>query len=319
MGRLVRNTAILAKIESVYGTDPVPTGAANAMLVSNLSVNPLNAQTVDRDLVRTYLGGSEQLVGTAFVEMGFDVELAGSGSLGVAPSWGVLLRAAGFAEVITASTRVDYTPVTDPIESVTIYWYDSGVLHKGLGGRGTFELKAGIGERPVLSFKFILIDGGISAAANPSTTLTAWQKPLVITDTNTGDVTLGCTYSAGALVGGTAYPSRGLSLSAENAVNHTPMLGAESVELSNRQVQGSVQFDLTAAQEVSFMATVKANTTQGIGLLHGTTIGNKVLVFGPAAQMINPSKQEINGKRLIGYDLRLVPSVGNDELRIVSI
>ena len=82
MSRLIRNTAILAKTETVYGVDAVPTGAANALLVSNLSINPLNAQNVDRNNIRPYLGGDEQLVGSRYVEMGFDVELVGAGTPG---------------------------------------------------------------------------------------------------------------------------------------------------------------------------------------------------------------------------------------------
>jgi hypothetical protein len=39
--------------------------------------------------------------------------------------------------------------------------------------------------------------------------LTAWKKPLAVTDANTGAVVLGCTYSAGALSGGTEYVSGG--------------------------------------------------------------------------------------------------------------
>ena len=88
MPRYARNAAILAKIETTYGTDPTPTGAANAILVSNLTVNPLNATNVSRDLIRSTLGGYEQLVGTANLEASFDVELAGSSALGTAPPWG---------------------------------------------------------------------------------------------------------------------------------------------------------------------------------------------------------------------------------------
>jgi len=319
MPRYARNAAILAKIETTYGTDPVPTGAANAMLISNLSVNPLNANNVSRDLIATYFGGSEQLVGTAFLEASFDIELAGSGAAGTAPAWGALLRACGFAEAITASTRVDYTPITSAIESATIYYHDDGVLHKLLGARGTFDIKMGVGERPVLSFKFQGLDGGISAVANPALTLTAFKTPLVVTDANTGDVTIGCTYSAGVLTGGTAYTSRGLQVSMGNAVTFTPLLGGETIDLTNREATGHIDLDLTAANEVTFMATVKANTKQGIGIVHGTTAGYKVLLHAPAAQLINPSKQDVNGRRLVGYDLRLVPSAGNDELRIVAL
>jgi hypothetical protein len=54
-----------------------------------------------------------------------------------------------------------------------------------------------------------------------------------------------------------------------------------------------------------------------MGLVHGTAAGNKVLVFGTQVQLTNPTKAEVNGRRLIGFDARFTPSTGNDELRIV--
>lgn len=318
MARYIRNTAIQAKIESVYKTDPTPTGAANAILVSNVTINALNAQNVSRDLVRPWLGGSEQLVGTAYKEISFDVEIAGSGTAGVAPAFAPLLRACGLAEAVTEDTRVDYTPISTAFESVTIYVYDDGVLHKYLGARGTFEIAKGLAGRPVFRFRFLGIDGGDSAANPSGTDFSDFVKPLVITDTNTGDVTLGCTYSSGSLSGGTAYPSRGLDVSLGNEVVHTPLLGAEEIDITQRDVTGAVQLDLTASQEVSLMSTVKANTTQGLGLQHGTAEGNIVITFLANAQLINPSKQDINGRRLIGFDIRAVPGAsGNDDLRLV--
>ena len=318
MPRYTRNAAILAKIETTVGTDAVPTGGANALLVSNLSPNVLNANNVSRDLIRSYFGGSEQLVGTANADISFDVELAGSGTAGTAPAWGPLLRACAFAETVTASTRVDYTPITTAIESVTIYYYDDGVLHKMLGCRGTVDFKMSVGERPVMSFKFTGIDGGIAATANPSTTLTAWKTPQVVTDTNSGDVTLGGTYATGAISGGTPYTSGGLEFSVGNDVKFTPLLGGETVDLTQREVTGKFMLDLTAANEVAFMATVKANTLQSVGMQHGTVAGNICLAFMPTVQLINPRKEDKDGRRLIGYDFRAVPSSGNDELRIVT-
>lgn len=318
-GRYIRNTTILAKIEATYKTDPTPTGAANAILVSNVSINPLAAQNVSRDLIRPWLGGSEQLVGTAYKEVSFDVEVAGSGTAGTAPAYGALLRACGMAEAITAVTRVDYTPISTAFESATIYYYDDGVLHKLLGARGDFEIATGLlSERPVFRFRFLAIDGGDTAAAPSGVSYSSFQKPLVITDTNTGDVTLGCTYATGALSGGTTYTSRGIpSIRLGNSVSHTPLLGGEEIDITQREVTGSVELDLTAAQEVSLMSTVKANTTQGLGIVHGTAAGNTVLLHMPNVQLINPSKAEINGRRLIGYELRAVPGAsGNDDLRI---
>lgn len=321
MPRYIRNTAILAKVEATPGVDAAPTGAADALLVSDLSITPLDAQGVDRALVRPYFGASEQLVATASVRCGFTVELAGSGTASTAPRWGALLLGCGMSEStgLTAPNRVEYLPATTGLKTLTIYWHDDGVLHKLLGAMGSCKLSAKAGDRPTLAFEFTGIDGGISAVANPAVTLTAWKTPPTMTRANVVDIKLSCTYATGALSGGTQYASTGLELDWGNEVNYVPLLSSERVDLTARAMSGHAEFDLAAAAEVSLMASVKANTTQGLGIDIGTVAGNRIMLHAPAVQLINPSKQEINGSRLIGYDLRLVPSSGNDELRIVCL
>lgn len=320
MSRYLRNTVILAKPESSYGVDSVPTAASNALLVADTSITTLDAKNVDRNVIRGYFGGSEELVGLATKKLSFSVELAGSGAAGTAPAWGNLLLGCAMAEAILASpARVEYTPVSTSLQSLTIYYYDDGALHKLLGAMGTCTLTAKVGERPMLKFDFIGLDGGDSASANPSPTLTAWQKPVVMTQNNVTDIKIGLSYAAGAFSGGTAYPSNGLEIMFNNEVNHNPLLSSETVDIANRDMSGSVAFDLTAGQEVSFQSSVKANTTQTMGMVIGTSAGNKVMIYMPTVQMINPKKEELNGKRLIGYDLRVIPSTGNDELKLVTL
>lgn len=321
MPRFIRNAAILAKVETTYGVDVSPAGATDALLISNMSIEQFNASNVKRDLVRPYFGASEELAGTANVSVSFDVELTGSGAAGTAPAWGKLLLASGMSETVSAGQRVDYLPNTDgtATKSLTIYYHLDGVLHKLLGARGTVSGKMGVGDRPVMSFKFTGIDGGITAVANPSATLTAWKTPLVITDPNTGDLTLGCTYSAGALVGGTAYPSLGLEWDLGNTVAHIPLLGGESVDITQREAKGNITLDLTAAQHVTKMTEVKANTLTGLGIVHGTTAGYKVLVHAPAAQLMSPAYEDKDGRALVKFDVMFTPSAGNDELRIVAL
>lgn len=317
MARYIRNTALLAKIETTEGTDAVPTGSANALLVSEVTINPLSATNVDRDLVRPYFGASEQLVGTAYVDISFTCELAGSGTAGTAPAWAPLLQACGFAE--TGTGYKAYAPdLPSAQKSATMYYYDDGVLHKLLGAKGSFKVMSSVGERPMLQFTFTGKDGGVSAASNPSTTLTAWKQPRIVTDTNTSDITLGGAYSAGAITGGTAYTSKGLSVDCGNTVVFTPLLGAEPVDITGRKVTGALELDLSAAQEITFMASVKANTLQTISLEHGTAAGGIVGIVLTAAQLIAPKKSEANGRRLIGYDLVSVPSAGNDDLIIYT-
>lgn len=328
MPRYARNQVLLAKTEVTYGTDPTPTGGANAILVSGLDVKPLNATNVDRNLIRAYLGGSEQLVGSSYLEASFEVEFQHSGTAGTAAAWDPLLQACGYAagspQVTPSRVEHAFEGTYSSWKSVTIYYYDDGVLHKMLGARGTVSIGLMVGDRPVFKFRFLGLDGGISAVANASPTLTGFKAPLVVTDANTGALTLGCTYATGALSGGTEYVSGGMSLDVGNDVQFVDLLGTaalagQSIDFAQRAMTGSVEFDLTAANEVTFMATVKANTTQSFGLVHGTSAGYKMLVFMPAVQLINPKKVEKQGRRLIGYEMRIVPSAGNDELKIVGL
>ena len=319
--RLIRNTAILLKVEGTYAVDSVPTGGANAMLVSNLLINPMNSQNVDRDLIRPYLGGSDLLPGTRYVEMGFDIEMAGAGTVAVAPAWAPALMACGFAEVLTATVRADYLPVSTANASATLYWYDDGVFHKATGCRGTATIKLKVGERPVLSFKFTGLYSTPTAAGSPAVTLTGFRTPQVVTDVNTQDVTFGGTHAlatAPLIATGTLYPSQGIELDIGNAVSFNALLGGETVDLTQRNVSGKVTLDLTAAQEVALIASAEAGTLQTVGISHGTVANNKVLLWMPAVQLINPAKAEVNGKRLVSFDLRALPVAGNDELRIVT-
>lgn len=319
MPRYIRNTLILFKPETTAGTDAVPTGAADAVLAFDVSITPLDANNVDRALIRPYFGGSEQLVATANIKCSFGVELAGSGTAGTAPQWGDLLLGCAMAESVLATpNRVEYAPISTNLKTGTLYWYDDGVLHKAFGAMGNAKLSAKAGDRPKLMFDFVGIDGGISAAS-ASGTFTAWKTPPTMTKANVVDVTIGCTYAAGALSGGTVYPSTGLELDLGNSVQFVPTLSSESVDITDRNVSGKLQLDLTAAQEVTFMGTVKANTTQGLGMVIGTTAGNKVLIYAPKVQLVRPTKEDVQARRFLGYELRLVPNAGNDELIIVAL
>lgn len=321
--RNVRDTVILAKVESVYATDPTPTAALNAILCSKPSIKPLNSRNVDRDLVRPYFGASEQLVGTRSVTCELEVELAGSGTAGTAPAFGPLLRACALAEVIIAVTRVDYVPITNAQESVTFWYYDSGVLHKFTGARGNAKFGMLSGDRPGIMFSFEGLLTTLTAATPATVDFSAFRTPLVVTDANSGDLTFGATVAstgAPAITGGTVYPSLGLELDLGNQVEFTPLLGGETVDVTNRSLGGSIKLDLTQAQEVTFFASVLAASLQALSLLHGTVAGNRFIVHQPTVQLFDYSLEEINGKRLIGYKTRGVPTPGgggNDEFRLV--
>lgn len=318
MPRKTRNTVILAKIETTIGTDAVPTGAANAVMAVEPSPPRYTYNNVDRNVLRGYYGGAEQLVGSSYVTLEFGVELAGSGTAGTAPAYGALLQACAMAETVTAGQRVEYNPVSSGLKAVTIYYHADGALHKALGCMGTAQVQMEDGGIPTLRFTFTGIYGGVTAVANPTPTLTAWKTPQVIDTDNTGLVTLGGTYATGAISGGTTYCSRGLTIDLGNQVSYQSMLGpCTGVDITDRAVTGSMVLDLDAAAEVAAHTAINANTLVSVGLAHGSSAGNKVLVFGPSVQRINPQHQDNDGRLHNAFDLRFLPTAGNDELRIV--
>ena len=119
MPLLSRKRVLLARIESTYGTDPVPTGGSHAILVRNMEVTPQENDLVARDLIRPFLGNSEQIPAGTRVKASFEIELAGSGTAGTAPPWASVLRACGFAETLVP-TAVTGTAQAGATSTVTL-------------------------------------------------------------------------------------------------------------------------------------------------------------------------------------------------------
>ncbi|MBY0430840.1 MAG: hypothetical protein K2Q10_06565, partial [Rhodospirillales bacterium] len=125
-----RTVALVAK-ETTYKTDP---GGASAVQMSNLSVKPLAGSTVDRKLVRPFMGASPKISVASHRTANFEVEAAGSGSPGTEPGFGALLRACGMTAAVTA-TDVTYTPVSSGFDSAAIHLHHDGQLRTMLGSR----------------------------------------------------------------------------------------------------------------------------------------------------------------------------------------
>ena len=187
----MRKRLILAKRETTYGTDPVPVVGTDAVLVRDLSVNPLDAQYADRSLIRPYLGRSDQIPTTAQYRVEFEVELAGMKGLGVAtPGLSALLRACGLAETIVATTSVAYAPISAAFESATIYAYYDGLLHKLTGARGSVSLQLEKQALPTLKFTLTGLWSPASDSTHGSPVYTDYKTPVPVNATNTTALTL---------------------------------------------------------------------------------------------------------------------------------
>jgi hypothetical protein len=78
--RYLRSKALMAKIETTYGVDAVPTGAANAILCQNdVKITWLDTDRVARDVIQAYMGHQQNLPVASRMKLEFDVECQGAG------------------------------------------------------------------------------------------------------------------------------------------------------------------------------------------------------------------------------------------------
>lgn len=318
--RRIRNTVILVKLATIAGADAAPTGAENAVLISEMSITPLELEKIANPAMKGFFGASADLMGAASVKVEITVPLAGSGAVATPPAWGKLNMACAMAEgALTVPDRVEYTPISTGLKDATIYYYDDGVLHKAIGSMGNMSLSAKKGGTPSLKYEFTGVAGAISETPNAVASLAAWKKPVAMIKENVVDMTFGGTYAAGAVNGGDIYPSTGLDVNFGNKVEFHSNLSLNEADITDREVTGSTELQLSAAQEVAMLAKVRAGEEISVALKIGLITGNSILIYGPSVQLSNPKKVDVQGIRYVGFDLKFIPVAGNDEIRLVCL
>jgi len=302
-----RKRLILAEIEATYGTDPVPTGA-EAILVRNLEITPLQAETVSRNLVRPYMGQSEQLLAQTRVEVTFEVELAGSGTAGTAPAYGPVLRSCGLSETIVATTSVTYAPESSGFESVTIYFFNDGIRHKVTGCRGTFNLSAEVGQIPFISFTMTGIYNAPTDETVPSPTYSNQASPLIFKNGNTSSFSIfsysGCLQS--------------LNFDIANSVVYRELVGCtKEVIITDRAPAGTCVIEAPLIATKDFFTIANGSSTGSISFLHGTTAGNRVTFTAAQSDINSPTYSDMDGIQMLNLPFIATPtSAGNNELSL---
>lgn len=281
MARFFRNRAILAKLETTYGTDAAPTGAANAMQMTNVVFNPSVGQEENRDLVLPYMGHQGVMLTGTHATLAGEVEIAGSGTAGTAPAYGPLLRASGMAEVIDAGVDVQYSPVSALHEAVSIYFNADGVRHVLLGARGTFTLQLTPQRIPRFAFTFTGLLGTISDTALPTVDVSAFVKPIVVNKANT-------TFSLHGLAGA----AEGITIDLANQIEPRFLVGHESIQQVDRQMTGSAIMEAVLLATKNWYAISEAGTLDALAAQHGTVAGNIVGFDAAAVQIGRPSYGE---------------------------
>lgn len=309
MAKRYRKRIIFAEAEASYGS-PETLVAADAIETKNLTLDsPYAGDRVTRDLNRDDLGLEASVNTNPHVVISFDCELAGSGTAGDAPAIGDLLKAAGFTEVIDPGVDVEYTPSSDPTDSVTIGLYLDGELHTIAGARGTWEINFERGY-PYIRFTFMGLYATPTSASAPTPDFSAFTDPIPMTNDNTPTVTIGA-YNA-VLQSLTAVGNLGL------VARNVPNL--EEIIQPDRQVTGQIVIDRPdIASKDIYTDAVESHAginTQAVQIVHGTTSGAIVQFDAPAVQLEDISDQDDNSIAMSSLSARYIPSSGDDEVKL---
>lgn len=305
MARKYRKIAALAKIETTYGVDAVPTGLANALLLSDVTVTPMEGDRVSRDVIQPYFGDQGFVIAGIYTKVECSIEAAGAGVAGNAPAYSAMMRAAGLAEILTAGTKAEYKPVSANAESASIYINLDGVNHAMLGARGSVSLSLTPKQIPKFKFTMWGLFGPIADTVLPATTLTGFQRPLVVSKTNT-------TFS----LHGLAAVMESFSVDLGNQVEPRMLVNSETIEIVDRKVSGTTVIEAVPLATKDWYAAARNSAVGALSAIHGTAAGNIVEIASPSVQVGQPAYGNTQGILNTSLPLAFCPSAGDDEITI---
>lgn len=301
-----RSKIILLKPEGTYGVDAVPTGV-NGMLMTKVSFQPMEGDDISRDLEYPWLGGQTSVPTGLYGRLKGAIELVPSGTKGVAPAWGPVARVLGLAEVIVLATSVTYNPISDNMESGTLYFWVGGTRYIFLGSRGTGVLRWNAQGLPMME---VTIDGLFTQpteAARVTPDLTGFQAPPVLSKATVPAFT----------INGVSLVMRSFSLDLGNQVERRLLIPTEQIFIPDRTERITVQVEAVPLTTFNPYALAEAQTQVAVTLTQGTVSGSILTLNVSKAQVQRPSGFE-NQQGILEWILSLtpIPQAGNDQFTI---
>ena len=346
VGQLTRKRAVFVKEEATAGT-AVDNTELNIVLAREITVTPIEATTVERNLIRDYFGNFPELLADRRASVVIECEFVGAGTRDAggeqtpnAPQWAALLKSCGFKATETVAVsgtkgNIIYTPVSDTSEmcTSTILCRVDGIEHKLRGCLGTFSLSMSNGEIPTITFT---MTGHYNAPSDtdgtpvPNDSVVLVPPPRLVNDRNTY-----YSVAAGSLFAD-AFTSRLLSLSLDlaNEVTYREVIDAnatgqgtfattgQNILITDRRATGSISVEAAIPTEVNPWDLVGTGVGRTLEIGHGAQTGNELVpgvgikLIAPSVTLGQPTYGDDSGVVTLDVPLRFQPSEGNDDITI---
>ena len=309
MPKLTRKKAILIKTETGY-SPATPTGSANYLEVTELTVEPVVSDEVSLDVIRPYLGNSQVLLANQRVNINFSCYLTGSGTAGTPAKWDAAMLACGTNKAVVSTTSVTYTPEdTSTFDSCSIWYHTDGIRHKATGCRGTFSITAEVGQVPLINFNMQGVYNDPSDNAVGSVTKSAQADPVIFKNGNT---------SAFSIFGYSGI-LQSWQFDMNNTFNYRELVGGtKEVMITERAPSGSLVVEAPALSSHNFFTDAIGSSTGTNTWQHSGGAGNIVTVSCPQSSFSSPTYEDADGVVMLNLPYTAVPtSAGNNEFSLV--
>lgn len=285
---LMKRAVIAAKVESTYNTDAVPTAASDAIRVENLTPAPAEAARMsEQPVLRPSLATKPHLYAGSLMALEFDCAVKGSGTADGPPEYAPLLKACGCAETVTVGTSVAYQPASDSHDSVSIYFWQDGLVYKLTGARGNAQfllnMPDGYGR---IRFRMVGHVSGPIDEALPAPTLDATSPPTI--------------KGAGITLGGITLEIASLSLDMANSIATPDDLngpdGYGEITITARDCNGGIDPKAVTVAVKDLIGNWRSGAEEALTTaVIGPAAGNRFQLAMPVTRIREPSQGDRDG------------------------
>jgi len=306
----LRNTVILAKVETTYGTDANP-GATDAVLcgIPDYGFSP---DKRERNFVRTSLSPLGFAVGAKRQTITIPCELKGAGPDGSdakkAGQLDSLFQMCGMASSAVTGPPAyrKYVPTTKDPKSGTIYYYLDGILYKLLGTIGTFQAEFVADGYASVNFQMTGLHSAPSDTAVIS--VTAWEEHMPPPCLSIG-LTVGSYTPTGVE---RITVDLGATISEKKDMQNTS--GLSKLLTTARAPKVTVEMDMDSLAKFNPFNYLSSNTLTNLSWSIGSSTGNIVSVSVPEAQLEDIKVTNRDGRGV--YSVTFLCTGEDDEIEI---
>lgn len=301
---------LAVKVESLEGTAEALTAAEAKIRVENPTIRaewPFRKSRAVSSSLSQFKGSP---LGPRVWRLTFDVPMAGSGTPGTAPSWGVLLNGSLTNEALNPGTSATYTPTSTASDdkSLTIALYVDGKRYLLNGARCNPTQVYNAGEVPMLRFECL---GGYNEPTDAALLSGVAYESTVASALVNGTFTFGGTHLLG----------RSLEINHGNVLVVRPDFeaanGVKSVVISRREPSGILVVEDELVSTKNFFNLATAGTESALVFGPFGAAGNIITLTCPKAQIEVPEQQNIDDLGYVSLPLSLNRNTGNDEWSLV--